>query len=262
MLSWLKVSLSRSGLSQDNVLSCCGRNNLSAEDNAANQSDEQEHSSSNEDAHHHWCFTDKDFCNDARTAIHLESFKKPIWFGAGLLNELYYGDASHSTAVKSVVDEGECDSNSWVLIGHIESIQASIELGKPESNLIPFNVGKHSNNNYQCSQYGQKGGEHLQSASLLVAGTVVSKHHHKQHHCPESDQHSHTNNKCAGAEFLHMEDRSCVVAEPQPQAKSKEGKPHHREDDVENDEDIFAEQATSIQSHDDDDQRIVELDTR
>lgn len=24
-----------------------------------------------------------------------------------------------------------------------------------------------------------------------------------------------------------MEDRSCVVAEPQPQAKSKEGKPHH-----------------------------------
>lgn len=37
----------------------------------------------------------------------------------------------------------------------------------------------------------------------------------------------------------------------------------YREDDVENDEDIFAEQATSIQSHDDDDdQRIVELDTR
>lgn len=40
MLSWLKVSLSRSGLSQDNVLRCWGRNNLSAEGNAANQSDE------------------------------------------------------------------------------------------------------------------------------------------------------------------------------------------------------------------------------
>lgn len=35
----------------------------------------------------------------------------------------------------SVVDEGECDSNSWVLIVHIETVQASIELGKLESNL-------------------------------------------------------------------------------------------------------------------------------
>lgn len=40
MLSWQKVSLSRSGLSQDNVLRCWGRNDLSAEDNAANQSNE------------------------------------------------------------------------------------------------------------------------------------------------------------------------------------------------------------------------------
>lgn len=30
----------------------------------------------------------------APTYIHLDVFKKPIWFGAGLLNELYYGDAS------------------------------------------------------------------------------------------------------------------------------------------------------------------------
>lgn len=36
----------------------------------------------------------------APTYRHLDAFKKPIWFGAGRLNELYYGDASCSTAVK------------------------------------------------------------------------------------------------------------------------------------------------------------------
>lgn len=36
----------------------------------------------------------------APTYRHLEVFQKPIWFGAGLLNELYHGDTSRSTAVK------------------------------------------------------------------------------------------------------------------------------------------------------------------
>ena len=38
----------------------------------------------------------------------------------------------------------------------------------------------------------EKPSHHLQSTYFLIAGAVVSKRHHNQHHSPESDQHSHS----------------------------------------------------------------------
>lgn len=96
----------------------------------------------------------------------------------------------------------------------------------------------------------------MQRTSFLIAGTVVSKHHHNQHHWPKSYQYSHswwkereiesvsevscifwgevkfakcalTHDKCTWVEGLYLEDASGAFAEPQPQAKTQEGKPQH-----------------------------------
>lgn len=42
------------------------------------------------------------------------------------------------------------------------------------------------------SVWMEKPSHHLQSTYFLIAGAVVSKRHDNQHHCPESDQHSHS----------------------------------------------------------------------